>query len=134
LPTAFLFVPESVHWLTRKQPANALARINASLAKLRHATVNALPVVLTEERKKTLADIFSPALIGITLTVTAGYFLHIVSFYFLAKWLPRIVVPCSASAGQASRSGSDELGGSERALFGMLASRVRLKPHDHHCR
>src|SRR6185369_16783109 len=91
LPLSFVFVPESVHWLTRKQPANALARINASLAKLKQVTVRALPEIDTTERKKSLADIFSPALIGITLTVTAAYFLHIVSFYFLLKWGPRIV-------------------------------------------
>src|SRR5678816_2910056 len=34
LPLAFFFVPESVHWLSRKQPANALAKINASLTVL----------------------------------------------------------------------------------------------------
>src|SRR5678815_4997905 len=48
LPTAFLFVPESVHWLTRKQPANALARINGSLSKLRKAAVGALPEIHTD--------------------------------------------------------------------------------------
>lgn len=131
LPTAFLFVPESVHWLTRKQPANALARINASLAKLRQTTVNALPVVLTEDRKKTLADIFSPALIGITLIVTAGYFLHIISFYFLAKWLPRIVgtifPTLPPGTGPRVLALTNFGGAAGGAIFGMLASRVGLK-------
>src|SRR6187399_2915990 len=85
LPLAFFLVPESVHWLTRKQPANALARINATLKKLGHAVVGELPRIQQDESKKSLGDIFSPALMAITLTVTAAYFLHILSFYFLAK-------------------------------------------------
>src|SRR5262245_13853815 len=70
LPIVFFLVPESVHWLTRKQPVNALAKVNRSLERLGHASVAALPVVQGEERKKSLGDIFSPALIGITLIVT----------------------------------------------------------------
>src|SRR5262249_19662515 len=34
LPLSYFFVPESVHWLARKQPADALRRVNASLTKL----------------------------------------------------------------------------------------------------
>src|SRR5262245_17455749 len=66
LPLAFFFVPESVHWLTRKQPINALARVNTALKRLGYSAVNALPEVPTVERKKSLGDIFSPALVGIT--------------------------------------------------------------------
>src|SRR5262245_19721590 len=62
LPMVYFFVPESVHWLTRKQPVNALAKINESLSRLGHAVVAALPDVRGEERKKSLGDIFSPAL------------------------------------------------------------------------
>jgi benzoate transport len=132
LPLSFFFVPESVHWLTRKQPANALAKINASLAKLKQSTVSALPELDTTERKKSLGDIFSPALVGITLTVTAAYFLHIVSFYFLAKWTPRIVAaifptlpPGTGPRVLALTNFGGAVGG---AVFGLLAGRVGLKP------
>ncbi|MGH9646429.1 MAG: MFS transporter, partial [Bryobacteraceae bacterium] len=70
LPLLFFFVPESIHWLTRKQPANALARINHSLKRLGHAAVAALPEVHESDRKKSVGDIFSPGLISITLLVT----------------------------------------------------------------
>src|SRR6185295_14537449 len=91
LPVAFFLVPESVHWLTRKQPANALERVNQSLRKLGKAVIAALPDVHGEERKKSLSDIFSPELIRTTMTVTAVYFLHIITFYFLLKWSPKII-------------------------------------------
>jgi MFS family permease len=131
VPLAFFFVPESVHWLARKQPANALAKINASLAKLGHAAVNALPAIASDERKKSLADIFSPALIGITVIVTIAYFTHIVSFYFLAKWLPRIVQPMFPNlpngTGPRVLALTNFGGAAGGALFGLLAGRVGLK-------
>src|SRR6266850_4580329 len=37
LPIVFFLVPESVHWLTRSQPDNALAKVNQSLKRLGHA-------------------------------------------------------------------------------------------------
>ena len=76
LPAIILFVPESVHWLARKQPANALERINASLKKVGHETISALPALPTHEAKKSIGDIFSPALRMTTILVTLGYFLR----------------------------------------------------------
>jgi benzoate transport len=131
LPLAYFFVPESVHWLTRKQPANGLARLNASLSKLGKAAVSALPQIESQEARKSLADIFSPALIRTTLVVTAGYFLHIVSFYFLAKWLPRIVgatFPTAAPGTGPYMLALTNFGGAAGGiLFGLLAGKVGLK-------
>src|SRR5437762_11385774 len=130
LPIVFFLVPESVHWLTRKQPVNALAKINHSLKRLGHAAIQALPDVQQEERKKSLADIFSPALIGVTLIVTTSYFLHIVTFYFLLKWAPKIVVDMGFAASQGGRvltmgNFGGAVGG---AVFGLLTARFGLKP------
>ncbi len=131
LPLAFFLVPESVHWLTRKQPANALAKLNASLTKLGKATVSALPRIDSQEAKKSLGDIFSPALIRTTLVVTAGYFLHIVSFYFLAKWLPRIVgatFPTAAPGTGPFMLALTNFGGAAGGvIFGLLAPKLGLK-------
>ena len=91
LPLLYFTVPESVHWLTRKQPEGALAQVNGSLSKLGLPTVSSLPVIGAEEQKKSVGDIFSPALMPVTLTVTATYFLHILTFYFLVKWTPQIL-------------------------------------------
>ena len=130
LPLLFFFVPESIHWLTRKQPANALARINHSLKRLGHATVSALPEVHESDRKKSVGDIFSPGLISITLLLTAAYFLHIVTFYFILKWTPKIVADMGFAASSAGgvlswANFGGALGG---AAFGFLTARIGLKP------
>jgi benzoate transport len=130
LPIVFFLVPESVHWLTRKQPVNALAKINQSLRRLGHAAIQTLPEVHGEERKKSLGDIFSPALIGVTLIVTTSYFLHIVTFYFLLKWAPKIVVDMGFAASQGGRvlTMGNFGGAAGGAVFGLLTARLGLKP------
>jgi benzoate transport len=130
LPMVFFLMPESVHWLTRKQPVNALQRINAALSKLGHATVSSLPVVQEDARKKSVADIFSPALAMTTVLVTAAYFFHIVTFYFILKWTPKIVADMGFAASAAGgvltwANFGGALGG---AVFGVLTARVGLKP------
>jgi len=37
IPLVLLFVPESLHWLTQKQPADALAKINRTLGRMGRA-------------------------------------------------------------------------------------------------
>jgi MFS family permease len=130
LPIVFFLVPESVHWLTRKQPVNALAKVNRSLKRLGHAAVAALPEVQRDERKKSLSDVFSPALIGVTMVVTSAYFLHIVTFYFLLKWAPKIVADMGFAASQGGRVLTmGNFGGAVGGLiFGLLSARIGLKP------
>lgn len=130
LPIAFFLVPESVHWLTRKQPINALDRVNRSLKQLGHAAIAALPEVQADERKKSLADIFSPGLVAITLIVTSAYFLHVISLYFLLKWGPKIATNLgfAASAGGRVLTMGNFGGAAGGAIFGLLTARLGLKP------
>jgi MFS family permease len=103
IPLVFFFVPESVHWLTQKQTAGALDQINKTLRLLGHAAVGSLPSLPATERKQSVADIFKPGLLHITVLVTLAYFFHIVTFYFILKWVPKIVAdfgfPASSAAG-----------------------------------
>ncbi|MFM6853513.1 MAG: MFS transporter, partial [Sphingopyxis sp.] len=75
------------------------------------------------------AMLFSPAYRATTLLITAAYFFHIISFYFLLKWVPKIVVdmgfePSSAGGVLVWASAGGATGG---ALFGLLLRRVALK-------
>jgi benzoate transport len=103
IPLVFFFVPESVHWLAQKQPTGALEQINKTLGRVGLRTVSALPTLSAAARKKSVGDIFKPGLIAITLLVTFAYFFHITTFYFIFKWVPKIVVnfgfPPSSAAG-----------------------------------
>jgi benzoate transport len=130
IPIVYFLVPESVHWLTRKQPENALVRINAALHKIGHSVVTALPPISAEHRTKSVLDIFSPALATTTILVTLAYFFHIITFYYILKWTPTIVVqmgiPASAASGVLTWANiGGALGG---AVFGLLTTRIGVKP------
>jgi benzoate transport len=130
LPALFFLMPESIHWLTRKQPRNALNRINHAMKRLGHASVSALPGVRESDRKKSVGDIFSRGLIAITVVLTVAYFMHIITFYFILKWTPKIVADMGFPASAAGRiltwvNFGGALGG---AAFGLLTARIGLKP------
>ena len=48
------------------------------------------------------ADIFGPGLIGVTAIVTLAYFFHITTFYFILKWVPKIVADFGFAASSAA--------------------------------
>ena len=130
IPIYYFLVPESVHWLVRKQPQNALKKVNAALRRMGHGLVDMLPEVTAETRKKSMKDLFSPGLANVTAIVTIAYFFHILTYYFILKWVPRVV---SDIMGHTASSAANVLvcanvGGAVGGLiFGLLTLRFDLK-------
>jgi benzoate transport len=129
IPVYYFLVPESVHWLARKQPFGALRKINKTLKKLGHAAIAELPLVAPDERSKSVGDIFSTRLLPTTLIVSCAYFLHITTFYFILKWVPKIVADMGFAASSAGgvlvwANVGGALGGT---TFGLLTLKIDLK-------
>ncbi len=91
IPLFYFVVPESVYWLIRKQPEGALDKVNKILKRIGHSVITMLPEVSTEEQKN-YSDLFSPSLIRITTIITVAYFLQISTYYFILKWVPKVIV------------------------------------------
>jgi predicted MFS family arabinose efflux permease len=129
IPLVLAFVPESVHWLARKQPAGALERINAILKRMGHATVSALPVITAEIRKRSAKDLFAPALIATTILVAIAYFFHVTTFYFVLKWVPKIVVNMGFHPSNAAKVlvWANVGGATGGAVLGLLTLRYNVK-------
>jgi len=131
IPLVYFFVPESVAWLTNKQPNNALAKINSVLKRMGHAAVDALPSLEagSANAKLQAGNIFSPFMIRTTLLVAASYFLHITTFYYIIKWVPKIVVDMGFAASAAAgvlvwANVGGALGG---AVVGFVSNKLNLK-------
>ena len=129
IPLVLFLVPESVHWLTRKQPAGALETINRILKRLGHASVSALPAISAEVRRRSVADIFAPGLVALTVLVTAAYFFHVITFYFIIKWVPKIVVDMgfAPSAAAGVLVWTNVGGATGGAVLGLLALRFSVR-------
>jgi benzoate transport len=129
IPLVLWLVPESVSWLCRRQPAGALADVNRSLNRMGHTQVAELPAISIETLKLTVFDIFSPQFARVTVLVTMAYFLHITTFYFILKWVPKIVVdmgftPSSAAGVLVWANVGGATGG---VVLGLLSLRFGLK-------
>lgn len=91
LPIVILMLPESVAFLAKARPKRAHERINATLKRMGHAPVETLPDVSVEVGKKR-EGLFSKRWRAIVAMLTIAYFAHIMAFYYILKWIPKIVV------------------------------------------
>jgi benzoate transport len=129
IPLVIWLVPESVSWLCQRQHPGALSGVNRTLSRMGHTQVTELPAISTETLKLTVLDIFSPQFARVTVLVTLAYFLHITTFYFILKWVPKIVVdmgftPSSAAGVLVWANVGGATGG---VVLGLLSLRFGLK-------
>jgi benzoate transport len=130
IPIVYFMMPESIHWLARKQPAGALDKINRTLRRMGHQAVAALPEIAPDVRNRSVSDIFAPGFVALTAIVTVAYFFHITTFYYIVKWVPKIIsnmgFPNSAAGGVLVWVNAG--GATGGAVFGLLTRRFNLKP------
>jgi predicted MFS family arabinose efflux permease len=129
IPIVWWLVPESVAFLDRAQSAGALAGINRILVRFGHAPVSALAPPAERRLERSVMGIFRPGLAVTTVLVTMAYFAHMTSFYFIIKWVPKIIVdlgfaPTAAAGVLLWVNVGGATGG---AIFGLVAARVGLK-------
>jgi predicted MFS family arabinose efflux permease len=122
------FAPESISFLTHRRPANALERVNKTLARMGHPPVDGLPEPEAKPRAAAAAELFAPGMARATLLLTVAYLMHIMTFYFILKWIPKIVVDMGfAPAAAAGVLVWASVGGATGSLLlGLLTARVRL--------
>jgi predicted MFS family arabinose efflux permease len=102
-PLVWMLLPESLEYLCDQKPRNALLRVNRTLARMGHAAVAALPVDarVAGHPRAVFTQLFSKRLARITVLLTTAYFCHIMTFYFILKWIPKIVVDMGFDASSA---------------------------------
>jgi benzoate transport len=129
IPVVFFLVPESVHWLAREQPAGALEKINRTFKKLGHAAIDSLPHLTRSAQEKSVGDIFGSRLLTTTVILSITYFFHITSYYFILKWVPKVVADMGFAASPASKVLVwANIGGSIGGMvFGLLSLKFDIK-------
>jgi benzoate transport len=129
VPIVWFLLPESVAFLDRRRKPGALEAINRILTRFKLEPMAALTPETEESARRSVTDIFKPGLILATVLVTLGYFAHVTSFYFIIKWVPKLVVDMGfepkAAAGVLTWA---NVGGAAGvAIFGLIATRIGLK-------
>ncbi len=101
IPVAWFLLPESVSFLLHRQPPRALQRVNATLGRMGHEQITALSRPGAGPTRAGWGELFSPGLLRVTLLLTLAYLAHIMTFYFILKWIPKIVVDMGFTAAYA---------------------------------
>jgi benzoate transport len=129
VPLAALWAPESIAFLLHRRPPGALGRVNAVLRRLGHPQIGALPGTRVEPSRTPFSRLFSADLRGLTGLLTLAYLAHVMTFYFILKWIPKIVAdmgyPASAAGGVLVWASLGGLAGS--VSLGLLALRVPVR-------
>ena len=129
IPIVWMLLPESVAFLDRQRKPGALDAINRILTRFGHESMAALTPETAASAQRSVMDIFKPGLIVSTLLITLGYFAHVVSFYFIIKWVPKLVVDMgfAPKAAAGVLTWANVGGAAGVVLFGLIATRVGLK-------
>lgn len=130
LPLAYFLLPESIESLIARRPANALAGVNATLARIGRPAIDTLPPPPEKTEKPSIATLFSKDYASVTIPLTIAYFAQIMLFYYVVKWIPKIVVDMGFTAADAGRvlvaANVGNLAGA--VLIGLATQRFKLKP------
>lgn len=132
IPLVMLLVPETPAFYTATRPADAVARINRSLAAFGKEPIAALPALVADAPRPKLMEILSnPRLRPVTLLLAFGYMFHTITFYFILKWAVKIVSdypPGYAPPVAASVLTYANIGGALGGLvLGFLMKRWQIK-------
>lgn len=100
LPLLVRAVPESPFYFLHRNDPTKLPQLNRSLTRLGLAELTAWPET-PAATGDAAGGILSTQLRGVTILLTAVYFLHIMTFYFMLKWIPKIVVDMGFAASSA---------------------------------
>ncbi|MCW3837556.1 MFS transporter [Sphingomonas canadensis] len=129
IPLVYFLVPETIDYLNQHRPANALTRINKTLKLMGHPQIEDLPPVPAEKARTSVFDILKPGLVGTTLTLTAAYLFHCITFYFTLKYSPTIVGDFGYSQSQAAQAlvWANVGGATGGFIFGFFMQRFGIK-------
>jgi MFS transporter, AAHS family, 4-hydroxybenzoate transporter len=91
LPFVYFFMSESLDFLLKKQPKNALAQANVILSKMGQVSLAALPPIVAAKVEKTaISSLFTPERKRSTLNLWFALFLSFATMYYLLTWIPKL--------------------------------------------
>jgi len=130
LPLLWFFLPESIDSLMARRPANALERVNRTLRHLGRDPLAALPDPVAGVGRPSPLALFTGGQARVTLLLTVAYFAQIMLFYFVQKWVPKIIVDMGHSPAEASRVlVAANIGSlSSAVLIGLASQKLPLRP------
>ncbi len=89
-PLVWFLLPESLSFLIRMRPANALVKINRIIGRMGHVHLDELPPAPPEIASRNVKGLFSADLSRPTIFLWLAFFMNFAALYFLASWIPKL--------------------------------------------
>lgn len=107
LPLIFFLLPESLDFIFKNRPTNALAKANRILVKMGMPALSELPEQDLEVRQqKNVTSLFINNLSVPTLWLWTAFFMSFASLYFLTSWIPKLASEAGLSMQLAIYAGT----------------------------
>ena len=119
LLAVYFFMPESIGFLLKKQPTNALQKMNAVLRRIGQPPVNSLPPVVNELRKSRLQTVFSAKFRNATIMLWTAIFFGFMTLYTMMSWVPNIAAESGMPYRMATYAGTLLNAGAFTGVFVM---------------
>ena len=130
LIAVFFFIPDSLQFLSNKQPQNALQRINAILNRLGRPAISTLPRRASAQSidKANVVSLLKPGRRSRTIRLWAASFFCLTSLYFLLSWVPKLVINAGLSESTGVYASVAFNGGGVLGIIilGLMAARISL--------
>ncbi len=129
LPLIFFFLSESVAFYLKKQPRNALIKINNILQKIGRPKLEQLPVVPKKTTGIPVGKLLSTSYRISTLQLWLALFLAFGALYFLISWIPKLATNAGLSMSLAIYAGTVFNAGAFVGILtqGLFSTRFGLK-------
>lgn len=130
IPLILRLVPESIDFLVGRGSAGDLQAVNAVLRRMHQPPIAALPPVQARSGPAPLLALFGRELAATTALLTLAYLGQILTFYFILKWIPKIVADMGFPADRAGLVlvWASVGGGLGAVVLGVVTTRLRLLP------
>ena len=92
VPLVLWLLPETIPFLVRGTAPDTLARVNRRLTLWGHPPIERLSIQPPAVSAAPVRQLFQRALRRVTICLTLAYVAQILTFYFILKWAPKIVV------------------------------------------
>ena len=118
-PLLWFVLPESLAFLIRMRPANALVKINQIIGSMGHAHLDELPPAPREVTSISVKGLFGAGLSRPTIFLWLAFFMNFTALYFLISWIPKLASSIGLALNLAIYAGAVfNLG----AVFGIALS------------
>jgi len=118
-PIVWMLLPESLTFLLRKRPANALTKINKIMQRMGHEEVTALPATRSEAQSRSVRTLFAYDVAQSTIMLWLAFFMNFAALYFLLSWIPKLATGAGLALELAIYAGAIFNFG---AVFGIATS------------